>query len=45
MARLPLRLFGLSLLFLAITVPGCQAVFQSGILPDAQPFRPGFVRE
>jgi hypothetical protein len=44
MASLPLRLFGLCLLTLAIVIPSCQAVFP----PDTgavRPFQPGFVRD
>jgi hypothetical protein len=42
--RLPLRLLGLTLLTLALTIPSCQAVFPRGA--DAtQPFTPSFVRE
>jgi hypothetical protein len=43
MARLPLRLLGLLLLTLAITIPSCQAVFSDTEPP--QPFEPGFVRD
>ena len=45
MARLPLRLFGLSLLFLAITIPSCQALFPATGTTAPRPFQPGFVRE
>ncbi|HXH26012.1 MAG TPA: hypothetical protein VNI78_12220 [Vicinamibacterales bacterium] len=43
MARLPLRLLGLLLLTLAITIPSCQAVFSGAVAP--QPFEPGFTRD
>ena len=43
-ARLPLRLLGLFLLIVAITIPSCQALFPLDG-PDEQPFRPGFVRD
>jgi hypothetical protein len=42
--RLPLRLLGLTLLTLALTIPSCQAVFHRGAEAN-QPFTPGFVRE
>jgi hypothetical protein len=43
-SRLPLRLLGLSLLILGITIPSCQAVFPRGA-DEPRPFTPGFVRE
>ena len=33
MAKFPLRALGLLLLFLSITVPGCQAAFRATGLP------------
>jgi hypothetical protein len=44
LARVPLRLLGLFLLIVAITIPSCQALFPLDG-PDEQPFRPGFVRD
>ena len=34
MAKLPLRVFGIFLLFVTITVPGCQALFYATPLPE-----------
>lgn len=34
MAKLPLRLLGLFLLCVALTVTGCQALFHSTALPE-----------
>lgn len=45
MAVLPLRLFGLFLLTLAIVIPSCQALFPRGAADAPQPFRPEFVRD
>jgi hypothetical protein len=44
LAKVPLRLLGLFLLIVAITIPSCQAVFTLDG-PDEQPFRPGFVTD
>jgi hypothetical protein len=42
-ANFPLRLLGLLLLTLTITVPGCQALFRPDDAPA--PFRPGFEQQ
>jgi hypothetical protein len=45
MAILPVRLFGLFLLTLAITIPSCQALFPLNTADAPQPFKPAFVRD
>jgi hypothetical protein len=45
MATLPVRLFGLFLLTLAITIPSCQALFPLNTADAPQPFKPAFVRD
>lgn len=35
MAKLPLRVLGIALLTIAISVPGCQALFQATKIPEA----------
>jgi hypothetical protein len=45
MAVLLLRLLGLLLLTLAITIPSWQALFPPNPGDAPQPFRPGFVRD
>lgn len=44
MARLPVRLFGLLLLTLAIVIPSCQAVFPIDA-NTSEPFQPEFVQD
>ena len=45
MARLPLRLLGLCLLVVAITVPGCQALFPREGAEAARPITPELIRD
>jgi len=35
MAKLPLRVLGIALLTVTISVPGCQALFHATTIPDA----------
>jgi hypothetical protein len=44
MAIIPLRLLGLLLLTLAITIPGCQALFPLDSASATKPFQPGFLQ-
>jgi hypothetical protein len=44
MARVPLRLLGLFLLILAISIPSCQALFLTEAMTEPQVFDPGFGR-
>jgi len=44
MAIIPVRLLGLLLLTLAITIPGCQALFPLDSPSATKPFTPGFLQ-
>jgi hypothetical protein len=44
MVRVPLRLLGLFLLVLAISIPSCQALFLTEAMTEPHGFDPGFVR-
>jgi hypothetical protein len=45
MFTLPLRLLGLTLLVLAISIPSCQALFPPDGAGAPRPFAPGFQRD